>query len=394
MRAFIIVLLYFLFDRELTGILHTDSLSSAYSDLSNLFAVIIVVIALTRIRKKDTFFFWGSLFIVFLSLMSSTLIGNGDIRRAIMMMYPVFAMAALLLWQCSTLKKVIYFVRVISNLYLILAALNLFFMLYSPGLFKNTSSGQLYFLGGENHLGYPLLSGLCFAFLDYYFSRERFRLFVYTGIHIVTIFIVFSGSNVVGLVVMLLLVIPSFVQKIFSSVSLSRILLLFGILFSVIILFGGLVSFLNISIVSYLVEDVLGKNLTLTNRTVIWEIVISKFFESPILGYGVRETMNLFYISERYTQGYLSAHNQVLQSLYEGGVLFFLALIPLLRRFENTLRQTTPFICNVYKAAFCSVLVMYMAEAPGMDKILMLMVKGIVIAGVVSKNRYLHSMPN
>lgn len=79
-------------------------------------------------------------------------------------------------------------------------------------------------------------------------------------------------------------------------------------------------------LVSYVIEDLLGKNLTLTNRTLIWGMVVDGFLNSPIIGNGVRETTSLFYISEQYTKGYMSAHNQILQSLYETGILFLYLL--------------------------------------------------------------------
>lgn len=45
-----------------------------------------------------------------------------------------------------------------------------------------------------------------------------------------------------------------------------------------------------------MIEDLLGKNLTLTNRTLIWGMVVDGFLNSPIIGNGVRETTSLFYI--------------------------------------------------------------------------------------------------
>ena len=37
-------------------------------------------------------------------------------------------------------------------------------------------------------------------------------------------------------------------------------------------------------LVSYVIEDLLGKNLTLTNRTLIWGMVVDGFLNSPIIG--------------------------------------------------------------------------------------------------------------
>lgn len=118
----------------------------------------------------------------------------------------------------------------------------------------------------------------------------------------------------------------------------------------------------------------------MTNRTVIWDIVIGGFLESPIIGNGVRDTMNLFYISEQYTRGYMSAHNQILQTLYESGILFFVSLIPLINALNKSLKNTLPFVEIVIKGCICSFLIMYMAEAPGVDKIMNLFVVGLLVS--------------
>ena len=67
----------------------------------------------------------------------------------------------------------------------------------------------------------------------------------------------------------------------------------------------------------------------------------------------------------------MSAHNQILQSLYETGILFFVSLVPLFNELNKSLKSSVPFF---------SFLVMYMAEAPGMDKILNLVVFGLLVS--------------
>ena len=192
--------------------------------------------------------------------------------------------------------------------------------------------------------------------------------------------IIFSGSNVVGLVCMLLFLIPNVIQRKIASLSLNTLLLVFVSLFVFVILFGNLMIILESPLVSYVIEDLLGKNLTLTNRTLIWGMVVDGFLNSPIIGNGVRETTSLFYISEQYTKGYMSAHNQILQSLYETGILFFVSLVPLFNELNKSLKGSVPFFSLIVKGSIFSFLVMYMAEAPGMDKILNLVVFGLLVS--------------
>lgn len=85
------------------------------------------------------------------------------------------------------------------------------------------------------------------------------------------------------------------------------------------------------SLFSSIIEDILQKDLTLTNRTDIWDVALENIKYNFILGHGISESGNHFSIIY-FQNGYelssvLSAHNFGLQMLYEGG---FLAIIILL----------------------------------------------------------------
>ena len=390
MRSLYIAFLYFLFDRTLPIILHSDLLNSIYVILSKLFTVIVICELLTVILKKEGINFYPVLYIllIFFSLFVSTMLNNGDIPRWVMMLYPIIALSSLLLLECRTIAKMRRFVCSIANLYTFLAILNLLFLLYDPLLFAtNSMLGDMYFLGGENHIGYPLLMGLFFVFLKSYFLNNKKILVFYILIYAITIFTIFSGSNVIGFLCALFLLVPNPVRRIVLSLSLNKLSLIFAVLFTVVIILDNLMNVLESPLFSYVIEDVLGKDVTLTNRTIIWSIVLLGFFESPIFGHGIADTVNLFYISGRWSEGYLSAHNQMLQSLYEGGILLFLSFIPIIWWLSNALKQCDSPISNIFKAIFCALLVMFMGEAVGLDKLLSLIVVTIPLVSVMKKSR-------
>ena len=246
MKAFFIIFLYFLFDRETYYILHSDTLSLIYVSLSKFFAVFVILMALIKQFNKNTLKVMGCICLVFFSMLISTVIKDGDVRRAIMIMYPVLAMGGLMLWQCSTFNRTKLFVRYIACFYFVLMAINFFFLLVSPSFFVNDSmSGESYFLGIENQVGYPMMKGLCFVLIDSYFRGEKRLLCVYIIMHVSTILIIFSGSNVVGLVCMLLFLIPNVIQRKIASLSLNTLLLVFVSLFVFVILFGNLMIILE-----------------------------------------------------------------------------------------------------------------------------------------------------
>ena len=386
MRALYIVFLYFLFDRELSVILYSDFLNSIYTFLSKFFSASIILYTIFIRKDRKSYILLGYLFLVFFSMLLSTFIKEGDIRRVFMIMYPVFAMSCLWLWQCSNIKRMFLFIRYLSNLYLLLAIVNLTFIILYPSFFNNylINSGDMYFLGGENQVGYPLLKGFCLVLLNHYFTNNSKQLYLYIITYITTILIIFSGSNIIGMVCMFILIVPNIIQRTITSIPLSRLLTIFSFLFVFVILLNNLSIVLESSFISYIVVDLLGKNLTLTNRTIIWDIAIQGFLNSPIIGNGIRETVNLFYIKEAHTQGYLSAHNQILQTLYECGILFFVLLTPLLISFSRKLEQNNFIIKNIFKATICTLLIMFMGEAIGIDKLLFILVIGYVIVNRLS----------
>ena len=75
-----------------------------------------------------------------------------------------------------------------------------------------------------------------------------------------------------------------------------------------------------------LIEVVLHRDLTLTSRTKIWDVALNKISKQLWFGYGAQSEGNLFMISGTQNNGLfvrnsLSAHNQIIQSLYEGGII-------------------------------------------------------------------------
>lgn len=92
-----------------------------------------------------------------------------------------------------------------------------------------------------------------------------------------------------------------------------------------VILFFILIVVNNISAFSYVIVKVLHRDLTLTARTVIWNITIKKIAESPILGNG--------YVTGKQFESMLpgiigvNAHNTFLMMLYMGGIILLLMFV-------------------------------------------------------------------
>lgn len=250
----------------------------------------------------------------------------------------------------------------------------LLLVIISPdGLIVNGSN--TYFLGGENHVGFSLMIGLCFMLCDKYLnSTSIIFLLSYITIQVTAILIIFSGGNVTGTLVAIALLLPIFKQ--IGNISYSLIIGLFVGAFFTFIVFEQLAVILNNQTIQYIIITLLGKSLTLSGRTDIWDIVLFRFWGSPIIGHGIRESVNLFSIWGRD----FSAHNQLLQSLYEGGFLIYISLIPIVRCAGKSLKKSRS-LNIIFIATTIGVLLMSMSEAAGINWI----VTFFQLATIISK---------
>ena len=85
--------------------------------------------------------------------------------------------------------------------------------------------------------------------------------------------------------------------------------------------FWGIVVFRVHYYFSFLIVDVFHKDLTLTNRTKLWRRVIRQFWQSPVLGYGVRTAEAFRKSLGKKNEHWIHAHNYCLDLVNKGGVL-------------------------------------------------------------------------
>jgi len=97
---------------------------------------------------------------------------------------------------------------------------------------------------------------------------------------------------------------------------------------------------------SWLIVDILGKNLTFTHRTDIWDKIIYFIQKNPILGYGMEMTS---YLSKKLGDPrFTHAHNTILDILYKGGILSFIPYITMIilttkELFKNRTKEIAKF---------------------------------------------------
>lgn len=94
-----------------------------------------------------------------------------------------------------------------------------------------------------------------------------------------------------------------------------------------------LIGINSIPLVQGIVENVFHKDATLTTRTYIWEMMLSKIIQKPICGYGILNQEN--YISITNSPYANSTHNMVLALMIEGGIIGTILYFFILKRALN-----------------------------------------------------------
>ena len=247
----------------------------------------------------------------------------------------IFAMAPLMLiamagYDKDNFKK---FISIIDWVYIVVALVNILFIIW-PGLYYVISEWrQNYFIGYHTFLVFPLAVGVMFALLDDYYNGNRIKLIVYMALFIINQGLVKAGGGLIGACIILIYFIP-FIRKIFEKTDLAVFIGIIIAVFIVLMWFMG--PILNISPIKHIIQDVLHKDLTLTGRLIIWPGVLEDVAKKPIFGYGISADGSIFYDTV-YNTGWtkldgvwLHAHNEFLQTLYEGGIVTLLAAIGML----------------------------------------------------------------
>ncbi len=91
--------------------------------------------------------------------------------------------------------------------------------------------------------------------------------------------------------------------------------------------FIGIIVFNIHHLFSFLIVDILHKDITLSGRDPVWTKFKGEIVKSPILGIGYQQDSLWFPPHGKSKGKYLYAHNHILQELYNGGIVMYLIYI-------------------------------------------------------------------
>ncbi len=97
---------------------------------------------------------------------------------------------------------------------------------------------------------------------------------------------------------------------------------------------------------SFIIVDLLGKDLTFTGRTDVWSNSIKRIFDHILIGHGDMNQM-----TEYLVLGDVYCHNGFLEILFRGGIIHLILFIVLILILDNAMKNTF----DTYTITMCSV---------------------------------------
>lgn len=305
------------------------------------FALIIIIMYLFYYKKLSKFvvcelIYFGCLFF-------SSLVNDSDISMFINKFVSIFCFTLLFEMLVQRNSKVLIDALYLNYCILILG--NFALMIFNYGFSIGTDNNLINtysFLSSDNMTASYIFPAIIISGL---YSGYRGKTLTFSAILLnicifLTEIMMWSATSLAGLFIAMMYILLIFKRKIEKIINFKVLL---AIAIAMII---GITIFKIQYLFSFIIENILHKELTLTGRTNIWNMALIKFSEAPILGFG---------------NDAITIDNGLLQVLYRGGIisliaiiiLFFNACSPILRKYKNN--------SNAILMSFMLIIVLFMS---------------------------------
>ena len=310
---------FFLYD---TGKRALDVFMALYLHAHRWFTVLIPSGFLVWLWVKRTSLRFGALLPIcgayLLYLLTSLLKSNGEFpaRWVNTSLYPI-VMLLFVTMMCSTERGIRRFCRVGSDVYILLALLNIAFTVHPQFYHFFTDWEPDFLLSADNLTGFPLLFGAVLVLLDLKFNRNESRCILYFILFFANQILIHCASAMIaGAILGIYLFFPR-IRKLMERKSLTLFVLL-SVLLCMFLCFCSWFYF-HTEFGFRLMDHLLDLLKSLYIRFIIWNGVLALIVKKPILGYGLGEQAEFF--QRPNTSLSYNAHNAYLQTLYEGGLV-------------------------------------------------------------------------
>lgn len=205
----------------------------------------------------------------------------------------------------STLKAL----NLIFGFYIVLNFISYF--MFPMGLYAEMDGDPAWILGIENQFGFFMIPGVSLVVLYSWYKYKKISGYALLIIilTLVTLLKAWSATAIVAIFFILISIFINLrkrIRPIYSFLNLSVIYIIFWFV---------LVRFNSIDLFETIITDVLGKDLTLSGRTRIWDAVFEAIPSSIWYGFGINSEVLGGIVT------YFAAHNMILQIMLDVGVI-------------------------------------------------------------------------
>ena len=307
-------------------------LSNSLNIIWHVGAILTIILGIGIILKNRKMQSIDIIVIIFyLILTVATILNKGSIADCIKELISFFALYVTL---CIGLNQDSNkYIKLMNRYLLVYTLLNtVSAIIFYPNSMFRDNNNPIFFLGGDNTSIRLYLASILFYFLNNYIKTRKVKIPILPLLNLLVFSVLrdIGGGKVCFSVVFIGILYLRFAKTIPQRVI--RYIMIFNI-----VLFLILVVFNKMSIFSFFIVNILNRNLTLTDRTVIWEVTINQIIRKPIFGYGFIDGLKFQQMLHGITG--INAHNTYLMILFNGGVialsLFIYIFILASKRFDS-----------------------------------------------------------
>lgn len=229
-------------------------------------------------------------------------------------------------------------------------------LMFPQGMYEFNTFTENYFLGYRNNSIMLIFPAMIFSVVRSLRLYDRLTVssVLICAASTATVIFAFSATSVIGIAIFILflfLALINWMPKFLNIVTYIAINIAY---------FFGVIILRVQEAFAFIIVDMLGRDLTFTGRTNIWDSALEAFYKSPIFGVGEIDNQ-----ASRDLIGATHAHNYYLNLLYKSGVLGFLFFFAILvicgvALYKNRKNGKIPFVVS---GALCAFMVMLQSEA-------------------------------
>ena len=280
-------------------------------------SALVVVLLVIQNLKFSKYLAWVILF--YSVILLSVYINNGSITKFFTGMGPYVVLCLIfLLWMDRSPETLLNAVAILQ-IYVYINLLTI--ILFPDGMYSIASQTDFWFLGYRNfHIRFILpITALSLVRSYYLYNKLTPATISLIITSFVTLLLIGSATGLIGftLFIVMILLFGSRKKPLPKLINLYTFMMITTVLFFIIVVLG------RQDIFAFLIEDILGRDLTLTGRILIWGTTIQLIARSPVLGIGFAGLQDEFSRMMIYSNA-THPHNYILYILALGGFLLLI----------------------------------------------------------------------